>query len=1039
MEGFNNFKEKNHSQKETLELLQQLGYTYLSVEEVNAQREGFQSRVLLKGILREQLEKINQYNYRGESHAFSSANIEAAIKYLAEPINDGLLQINKGIFELLMKGRSYEEIVHGQKKSFNLQYIDWHNWQNNVFHITQEMTVKGINSNRRLDVVLFVNGIPFVIIENKRSDVLHSAREAISQHIRNQTSTEGIPQLFYYAQLLLAVEPNQVYYGTTKTKMQFWSVWKEEGLNEQVQPYKKKGFLPSEQDRILYALCRPERLLELVQQFIIFDKGVKKIARYQQYFAIKATLERIQHYQNNQSNKRQGGVIWHTQGSGKSLTMVMLSKAIKLDRSFPKSKVVLVTDRVSLDKQIHETFHQCGIKNLKKAGSGKQLAELIADDNIEVVTAIINKFGTAKEIDYAHPSNNIFVLIDESHRSQYGESHAYLKQMLPNACLIGFTGTPLNKKEKSTAQKFGGFIHQYTIDQAVEDGAVLPILYEGRKTKMEVYAKALDRKISQVEESLPDYVTASQKEELRKKYASITAIYGSINVVEEIANDIAQHFNDNIKDGHSKAQIAVHNISTAIKYQEYFEKNKNRLQLNTRVVFSSPSVKEEYTEVADHIHENNKQYLDRISKPYGNPKKYEEKVIEEFKEAGTAVELLIVVDKYLTGFDAPRNTVLYIIKPLKDHNLLQAIARVNRLFEGKDYGYVIDYMGILGNLDKALTDYQELSGFDEEDVAGALLHAREAVEALKTHHHQLWQLFEGVNQEDLEAMMEKVRHVDKREEFQHKLTKFARALKAALTTDEYIKSHDKATRLQWEADLKYFMRLNISIKKRLDEPVNFKEYKRAIEQLMDRFVMTEEIEQLTTPINIFDEKLRLEELLKTNKSPASLADQIAHKMKHTVTEKMDEDLVFYKNFSELIKAVIEAYEEGRLKDKEYLERVLAIQKDLKNGNKKGIPPLLQHRPQARAFYRVIEEVLKERKKLPAIPEEALAQLCLEIDDSISKIATVDWKKNTNKLAEIANCIDDYLLDGTKHLGLDFNFSELDYIIEVSKRIAKANY
>lgn len=1032
------YKESEDSQQSTLDLLQKIGYTYLTPEEVNIQREGRFSRVLLKGILQQQLERLNNYDYRGQIYEFSSANIDQAVRFLQEPMNDGLPRINQNIFELLLRGRGFEEIVQGTKKSFTLQYIDWHNWENNVFHVTQEMSVRGLNHTNRVDVVLFVNGIPFVIIENKRSDKKQAVKEGISQQIRNQREVEGIPRLFYYSQLLLSVQPNKVAYGTTCTPSEFWSVWKEPDLDKALAPY-KDGFLPTEQDRSLYALCRPERLLELVQKFIVYDGKLKKIARYQQYFAIKATIERIQNYQNNQG-KRQGGVIWHTQGSGKSLTMVMLSKAIKLDRRFPKSRIVIVTDRVSLDDQIHKTFHQCGIKSLEKATSGSQLASLMQDDSIEVVTAIVNKFGSTKHnIDYSNPSNNIFVLIDESHRSQYGQSHGYLKRMLPNACLIGFTGTPLNKKEKSTAKKFGGFIHQYTIDQAVEDGAVLPILYEGRNAKLSVHKKALDKRIERVEEELMPYQTEAEKNALRKKHANVTAIYGSTGVIEEIANDIAEHFNKNIKDGRSKGQLAVHNINTAIKYHQYFEDNKNRLKINASVVFSPPTVKKEHEDVWKDVKEGNKRYWDSLVEPHGNQKAYEQHIITKFKESGTEVELIIVVDKLLTGFDAPNNTVLYLVKPLSDHNLLQAIARVNRLFEGKEYGYVIDYMGILGKLDKALTDYAELSGFDEEDISGALLHAREVVILLPEYHHQLQRVFENINIEDKEAMERHLEPQDIRDEFHQRLSTFARGFQTAVAVDEFYTSYDDATRLQWIKDLKFFLKLKASVCYRFDEVFDFKEYKYRIQQLMDRFVLTDEIEQLTEPINIFNEELRSEELLKGDKTPASLADHIAHRMKHSVTERMEEDPAYYKKFSELLEEVIDAFEKGRIIDTEFLKRILDLQKDLNGGLQKGIPTVLQQRPKARAFYGIIEEVLKERTDIPNIPEEALAELCLSLDNSIQKIATVDWQKNPSKLLDIANCVDDYLLDKSAHLGFTFEYAEVDRIIEFSKTIAKANY
>ncbi len=1031
------YLENEDSQQSTLDLLQQLGYTYLSVDEVNAQREGRSTRVLLKGILQTQLERLNRYDYRGQVYEFSSSTIQKAISDLANPSNDGLEQINQKTFELLLRGRGYEETVQGQKRSFTLQYIDWYNWENNVFHVTKELSVRGINNLIRADVVLYVNGIPFAIIENKRRDKANAIREAISQQQRNQDPEVGAPRLFYYSQLLLAVEPNSVYYGTTKTNTEYWSVWKEEGLKDQVRPL-LQGRLPTEQDISLYALCRPERLLELTQKFIVYDGNIKKIARYQQYFAINSILERVQHTDN--SGKRQGGVIWHTQGSGKSLTMVMLSKALKFDQRFPRARIVLVTDRVSLDKQISKTFRQCGIQSLEKTKSGKQLAQYIANDNIEVVTAVINKFGSGKTpSDYQNTSSNIFVLIDESHRSQYGRNHGYLKKMLPNACLIGFTGTPLNKKEKSTAQKFGGFIHQYTIDQAVKDGAVLPIIYEGRSAKFDINKKTLDERIDRVEETVPDYYTEADKANLRKKHASISALYNTLSVVEEIAEDIAKHYNKNLAKGINKAQLAVHSIDTAIKYHQYFERNKRRLKLNTAVVFSPPDARKghdnEWTEVAF----NNRQYWEKLVQEQGGQKAYEEWVTDRFKEKGTEVELIIVVDKLLTGFDAPRNTVLYLAKPLRDHNLLQAIARVNRVFEGKDYGFVIDYMGILGNLDKALTDYAELSGYEEEDLAGALLQGREVLEKVPEHYHDLWRLFEGVNQKDLTAMEEHLKPEDIRDDFYKRLTTFSRSLQTALSLDEYYTRYSEENRTNWEQDWKFFIKLKASISRRKDENFNEEEYQYRIKQLLDRYVLTEEIQQLTQPINIFNQALRAEELLKDGKTPASIADQIAHRMKRSITERLEEDPAYYKKLSDMLEDIIKAFEEGRIEDTEFLERIVAQQNELHSGNRQGIPDRLQHHPKARAFYGSMEEVLQERQPPAEFSKEALAALALAIDNSVRKIATVDWQKNSSKLSDIANCVEDHLLDKSVNLGVDFAYAEVDRIIAQSKKIAKANY
>lgn len=537
------------SQLPALKLLRKLGYQYLSPKQVDQQRGDLKSNILLEDILAKQLEKMNAFEFRGKEYPFSKANIQNAINELKNIPNEGLNTTNQKIFELLALGKSYEELVNGQKKSFTLQFIDWKNVHNNVFHMTEEMTVNGLKENRRPDLVLFVNGIPFVIIENKRRDKNHSIDEAISQHLRNQKEDIGIPKLFYYAQILLSVEPNHVKYATTGTPRKFWSVWKEEGLEAPVQKIINQSLngigaedrLPTEQDRSLYAICQIERMMDLICKFVVFDGKIKKIARYQQYFAIKATMQRIRAQETN--GKRNGGVIWHTQGSGKSLTMVMLSKSIKLDESIRKSRIVVVTDRISLDKQIHKTFEQCGILSLKKAASGDDLGQAIENDSIEVITTITDKFDSAlKKANYKNDSANIFVLIDESHRSQYGRNHARMKQMLPNACYLGFTGTPLMKKEKSTANKFGGFIHKYTIDQAVQDGAVLPLLYEGRSAKLSINKKQLDRGFDRVMESLPDYATEEDIAQFKKRNARVSKLYESQQVVEEIAEDISEHY-----------------------------------------------------------------------------------------------------------------------------------------------------------------------------------------------------------------------------------------------------------------------------------------------------------------------------------------------------------------------------------------------------------------------------------------------------------------------------------------------------------------
>jgi len=462
----------------------------------------------------------------------------------------------------------------------------------------------------------------------------------------------------------------------------------------------------TEQDRVLYSLCRKDRLMELVQKFLVFDAGAKKIARYHQYFVVQSTLQRI--HKIHKDGKREGGVIWHTQGSGKSLTMVMLSKAIRLSNTVENPRVIVVTDRISLDKQIHKTFHQCGIVNLAKAKSGVHLAELITKTQTEVITTITDKFDTAlRKETIANDSPNIFVLVDESHRGQYGRTHARMKK-------------------------------------------VLPILYEGRSAKLLTNKKQLDRSFDRVMEPLNEM----EQRDFKKKFARISKLYETTQVIEEIAHDISEHFCETWQGTGFKAQLAVPKIDTAIKYQQYFEQQTNpKLKINTSVIFTPPDSRTGHDDVWTDAKEESKKYWKRITERFGSQEKYEEHVIDRFKEDGNEIEIIIVVSKLLTGFDAPRNTVLYLAKPLSDHTLLQAIARVNRLFEGKEHGFIIDYVGILGKLDKALTDYSAFDEFDAEDLQGALINVLEEIRKVPIRYSELWDIFKEVkNKKDIETL-----------------------------------------------------------------------------------------------------------------------------------------------------------------------------------------------------------------------------------------------------------------------------------------------
>jgi len=1037
------YTEIKDSQEPALKFLQKLGWQYISPDETVVERGGILSNVILESVLEKQLDKINSFEYKGSEYKFSKGSVHNAIYAIKNVPDEGLLKTSEKIFDLINLGRSFEEHIQGDKKSFSIQYIDWETPENNVFHITDELIVDGVNDTRRPDLVLFINGIPFVVIENKRRDKNASIEESISQFIRNQKKEEGIPKLFQFSQLLLAVQPNEVKYGTTDTPAKFWSYWKEqtdvEGevqqiINTTVNGSKAESRLPTEQDRMLYCLCRPERVIELAYKFTLFDAGIKKVGRYQQYFAVNNSVERVQGF--NEEGQRKGGVIWHTQGSGKSLTMVMLAKSIMLNEQIKNARIIVVTDRVELDKQIARTFRHCG-KEPVRAKSGNHLIEVVQESNVEVVTTIIDKFESAlKRKDFRNKSENIFVLVDESHRSQYGKNHALMKKALPKACYIGFTGTPLMSAEKNTANKFGGYIDKYTIDQAVEDGAVLPLLYEGRSAKLTANQGQIDKGFDRLSEPLTEY----QRKDLKKKFSSITEIHKSQQVVEEIAYDISEHYTKNWKGTGFKAIIAVPLKETALKYQIYFEKQTNpRLRIDTAVVISNSDTRVDHEEVEEEVTSEVQQYFKKINAKYGSVETFEEVVTNKFKDTDDEIEILIVVGKLLTGFDAPRCNTLYIAKPLKEHGLLQAIARANRLYKGKDFGHIVDYVGILGDLDKALTTYSALKEFDESDLAGAIMKVDEEIKKVPQYHSDVWDVFKGVsNKSDVEEMERFLAPKDIRDNFREKLIAFAKALQAGMASDVFYKMYREDRQRVFIKDLKFFQSLRSSVQIRYSEKIDYKEYEGRVRKLLDTQIGADGIEQTTEPINIFNEEVFKQEVEKLTGSTASKADTIAYKMKKATSEKMDEDPVFYAKFSKLISEAIQAFIDKRISEAEYLKEILQVRQDLVDGRFEDTPDSLKGNPEARAFYNIVKEVLIDQVPESNLTEVEgkLATTGVDLSGIIQRLVIRDWKKNDDIQKQMKNDVEDYLLDHRSEYGVELSFTQLDIILDKVMNVAK---
>ena len=1026
--------ELNISQIPAIEVLKNLGYQYLLPEQVNQLRVNL-NEVLLRTVLEDKLKELNAYEYKGENRKFSDTNIHQAIRDLDEPLTNGLVKANEAIYETLLHGRSYTEFLpDGSKKSFTIQYIDWDNIENNVFHVVEEFEVERMDGrgNVRPDIVLFVNGIPFGVIECKRASI--SVKQGIQQMIRNQNN-EYIPQLFKFVQLVMATNKNETKYATCYTPERFWSVWKEKD-EEWLDSWLGRtieGRLATTQDKNIISLFHPERLLQITKYFTLFDKDVKKVARYQQFFAIKEIIKTIE--QRDENGNRQSGVIWHTQGSGKSLTMVMLARYILSELYRYNPKVVVVTDRVELDKQIHKTFRHSRLK-ASRAITGSHLVDLINDNNADIITSLVHKFDTASKHNTSD-SRDIFVLVDESHRTQYGELHLKMKKVFPNACYLGFTGTPLMKKEKNTMIRFGKLIHKYTIADGVRDRAIVPLLYEGRMVEQSVNQKAIDRRLEMITRNLNE----KQKEEVEERWSQYEKLASSEQRIYLIAEDINKHFLDNYKTQGSqfKAMFATNSKVEAIRYLEAFEEFGD---LNCAVVISPPDQREGQEAVDEESKDKVQRFWKKMMNRYGTPEKYEDAIKDEFVN-GDELDLLIVVDKLLTGFDAPRATVLYVDKPMKEHTLLQAIARVNRLYEGKDYGLIIDYRGLLERLDEAMQMYSGagLENFDPEDLKGAIYDVISIIGSLRQYYSDLLQLFAPIkNKNDREAYEVWLEDEERREEFYNLLSHFGRNLGIALESEKVYDSLPEEELNKYKKDFRFFQDLRRSVKLRYSDTIDHKEYEAKMQKLMDNYIAAEEVIRITNPVDILNTKAFEEEIERLGSKRAK-ADAIRTRLTKSIHTKWDENPSFYKKFSERIEEAIKEYRDKRISEAEYLNRMKDIMKDYQSGEStEQYPTVIKENQNAQAFYGVTKDILSETKETSASYDtDILGDLALKMDEIIKEHQKVDWHDNLEIHNRIAQELDDLLFDFKDKYDLDIDFDTIDKIIEQIKTVALRRY
>lgn len=1004
------FQEEYSAKIPALTLLTSLGWSYITPDQALAARGNKLDQVVLSLILREQLEK-RTFTFAGRDYPLSDKSIDNLIAEVNNPaLNEGLLTANERLYNHLMYGISVTEFIDGKKANPTIALIDWHNPANNRFVFTEEFSVTRSNGieSRRPDIVCFVNGIPLAIIEAKRPD--GNAKkgptidEGISQSLRNQRHDE-IPRLFAYSQLLLSINGHDGRYGTCGTPAKFWANWREEDISDAEMYALKNHSLSTEQftalfshrpqavvdwyqqlttsgelavtgqDKLLISLLSPVRLLEMTRYFTLFDKKAGKVvARYQQVFGIKRLIERIN--TKRPDGGREGGVIWHTTGSGKSFTMVFLSKVLILHETLKQCRIVVVTDRIDLEKQLSRTFISGGELSGKRdktsaiATSGTRLAEQIGKGTERIIFSLIQKFNTATRLpECVNTSSDIIVLIDEGHRSQGGENHIRMKQALPNAAFVAFTGTPLLKDDKTT-NKFGPIVHAYTMQRAVEDKTVTPLLYEERIPDLDVNERAIDSWFERITEGLSD----EQKTDLKRKFARKGQIYSTDDRIRLIALDIANHFVKNIDDG-LKGQLACDSKVSAIKYKKYLDEAG---LFESAVVISSPDSREGNTEIDESTTPEVTQWW-KENVGSQDEQAYTQHVIERF-DKDDSLKILIVVDKLLTGFDEPKNTVLYIDKPLKGHNLIQAIARVNRLHPKKKFGLLIDYRGILSELDTTIQDYQKLAsrtqgGYDINDLVGLYDQMSTEYKRLPQLYKNLWAIFAGVkNKNDIEQLRQVLIprieeqngelvdiHLKVREDFYEALTAFASCLKVALQSATFFedKSFSDDDRRHYKETVKQFSSLRQLVQQDAGERIDYDVYAAQVKKLLDKHVVGVEVRepdgvyevsqmgQFQQPEDWSDEKTRNE------------TDIIKTRVTRMIEQQLRDDPYAQEAFSKLLRQAIEEAE--KLFDHPLKQYLLfrEFEEQVQERRLNDIPDAFAGNHHAQAYFGVFRKILPE--------------------------------------------------------------------------------
>lgn len=895
-----------------LEQLQSLGWSY--VEGVKLSPDESDERSSLKDVvlekrLTESLKRINPW--------INDENLRKVVRDLTKTLYPNLVEANQAIWTQINQCISVMQDLGKGNKGQTVHIIDFENPENNEFLCTNQFKVSGVNQNIIPDILCFVNGLPLAVIECKSPYITNPMEAGIDQLLRyanrrTPENDEGAEKLFHYNLMMVSTHRDKARVGTITSRVEHYLEWKD--------PYpltvEQVGADEASQDVLLAGLFSKTNFLDVLQNFTIFEpvdgRIIKKIPRYQQFRAVHKTIERLK---EGETPKEKSGVIWHTQGSGKSLTMVFLTVKMRRDPDLRDYKLVFLTDRTQLDTQLTSTFSKAQGETVQHADSVKSLKELLSSDASDIITAMVQKFQeSADEFEFPvlNESEKIIVLADEAHRTQYGALGAAINTALPNAPRIAFTGTPLIKSQKTT-NTFGSYIDTYTIEEAVKDGATVQILYEGREAMLRVTGDSLD---SLFDEYFADY-SEDEKAAIKKKFGTNRAVLEAPQRIRRVSMDILKHYREHIQPNGFKAMIVTSSRNAAILYKEALDK----LEAPQSAVIISGD------------HNDEKRFWD-----YTDSSK-QKKQIEDFKKPlGTGdgqsdLSILIVKDMLLTGFDAPIAQVMYLDRKLTDHTLLQAIARVNRTNKNKFRGYIVDYFGLSDYLTEAL------EMFSNEDIEGALVDLKDEIPVLKNAHTRVLSHFNGLDLDDLDACILSLEDEVKRQSFQTDFQIFAKQMDIILP--------DPAAN-PFIRDLRRLGKISVGARNLYrDEQLDIAGAGEKVRELIEEHVYSTGIDPKIPPVDLLAGNY--EEVLNQHKSPRAKASEIENAIKHHIKINIEDDPEYYKNLSERLEDIIKKYDE---KWDELVQLLLNFRENIESDRKQQADDLGLTKTEL-AFYNIL--------------------------------------------------------------------------------------